>query len=184
MLRIEIPKSEIWDEENEEFIELKSQILTLEHSLVSISKWESKWKKPLLEEMTNKSITKEGLLDYFRCMTLTQNVDPRLYYAINKVTQDRIMSYINDGMTATTFSEVDGPKRKSTQIITSELVYYWMTAYRIPFEVQKWHFNRLMTLIRICNIKNQEPKKMSKNQLKSRNRALNAARRKKLGTTG
>lgn len=184
MLRLTIPETEVWDEVKEEFIYFKSQTLTLEHSLVSLSKWESKWKKSFLDRSEKKQLTREELLDYFRCMTLTQNVDPDIYYGFSDDIQMQITTYINDNMTATTFSKTEDQRGGPKQIITSELIYYWMTAHRIPFEAQKWHLNRLLTLIRICNIKNQEPKKMGKNQLRSRNRALNAARRKKLNTTG
>lgn len=185
MLRLYIPESEeCWDERNEVFVTFKAQTLTLEHSLISLSKWESKWKKSFLDRIEKEQLTREELLDYFRCMTLTQNVDPDIYYGFSDDIRAQILAYINDSMTATTFSKVDDQRGGSKQIVTSELIYYWMTAHRIPFEAQKWHLNRLLTLIRICNIKNQEPKKMGKNQLRSRNRALNAARRKKLNSTG
>ena len=184
MLRLTIPAAECWDERKEEFVNFKEQTLVFEHSLVSLSKWESKWKKSFLDAIEKKKLTREELLDYFRCMTLTQNVNSDIYYGFNAEIQNKIVEYIDDTMTATTFSNTDDKKGGPKQIVTSELIYYWMTAHRIPFEAQKWHLNRLLTLIRICNIKNAEPKKMGKNQLRSRNRALNAARRKKLNTTG
>ena len=180
MLQIDIPAGEFWDEINNKFINTKAMTLTLEHSLVSLSKWESKWCKPFLgkEEKTN-----EETLDYIKCMTLTQNVDPNVYLAISYDNLEKIKRYINDPHTATTITERPGAP-KSHEIITSELIYYWMISLSIPFECQKWHLNRLLMLIKVCNIKNAPPQKMSQRQLLSRNAALNAARRKKLHSAG
>lgn len=180
MLEIYIPPTELWDESKLEFIILKGQTLKLEHSLVSLSKWESKWHKPFL---TKQAKTTEETIDYIKCMTLTQNVDPAIY---NSITNDIFMEvnrYIENPMTATTFYN-DHSKGGGKETITAELIYYWMIALNIPFECQKWHLNRLLTLIRVCNIKNQPPKKMSKRDMLSRNAALNAARRKQLNTKG
>ena len=171
---------ERWDEMNEIFIEPKKQVLQLEHSLVSISKWESKWCKPFLSKDV---MTVEETIDYIRCMTLTQNVNPDVYNHITNENIRQVNEYIESPMTATWFTEEKNGKRSSEQV-TNELVYYWMTVLNIPFECQKWHFNRLLTLIRICNIKNQPPKKMSKKDIMSRNAALNAARKKQLNTKG
>lgn len=180
MYKLTIPKGEWFDERKQEFIENKNDIhLALEHSLVSISKWESKWKKSFLS--TEKK-TKEERIDYIRCMTLTQNVDPQVYYLISPIEMSKIDAYINDPMTATTFSD-DG-RKGGREIITSEIIYYWMTTYNIPFECQKWHLGRLMTLIRVCAIKNAPEKKMSAKDIMTRNRALNQARRAKLHTKG
>ena len=181
MLRITVPVSpEGWDEEKQEFIEPKVQVLQLEHSLVSLSKWESKWCKPFL---SSKEKTNEETMDYIKCMTITQNVDQDVYNHLTAKNIEEINNYIYAPMTATTFSE-DKNGKTNREIITSELVYYWMVALQIPFECQKWHLNRLLTLIRICNVKNQPPKKMSKRDVMSRNAALNAARRKQLNTSG
>lgn len=180
MLEIVIPETEQWDEVNQEFITSNRQILRLEHSLVSLSKWESKWKKPFL---SNKEKTYEETIDYIKCMTLTQNVKQDVYDHLTKENIDEINKYIEAPMTATHFYE-DKNNRPSREAITSELIYYWMIALNIPFECQKWHINRLLTLIRVCNVKNQPPKKMSKRELMSRNAALNAARRKQLNTHG
>ena len=180
MLRVTIPAIELWDESKEEFINTKGQTLQLEHSLVSLSKWESKWCKPFISKDTK---TEEEELDYIRCMTITQNVDPDVYKFIPNDIRKEIKEYINAPMTATWFNEDKKGKYDSEQI-TSELVYYWMIAQNIPFECEKWHLNRLLTLIKVCNIKNQPPKKMSKKALMSRNAALNAARRKQLNTKG
>ena len=180
MLQITIPAIELWDENKEEFINTKEQTLQLEHSLVSLSKWESKWNKPFLSKDTK---TEEEELDYIKCMTITQNVDPNVYKFIPLNIREEIKEYINAPMTATWFSEDKNTKSSSEQI-TSELIYYWMVAQNIPFECEKWHLNRLITLIKICNIKSQPPKKMGKKAIMSRNAALNAARRKQLNTKG
>lgn len=182
MLQITIPEKEFFDEKNNIFFTTKQTQIALEHSLVSLSKWESKWKKPFID---NKDLTNEQLIDYIRCMTITQNVDPIVYNGLTRENMEQVKDYISDTMTATWFNE-DKTKcgKKNTEAITSELIYFWMVSYQIPFECQKWHLNRLLTLIRICNIKNQPPKKYSKKETMSKNAALNAARRKKLGTTG
>lgn len=180
MLTIKIPKGrELFDEVNNEFITSKAQTLQLEHSLVSLSKWESKWCKPFL---TKDIKTHEESIDYIRCMTITQNVDPIVYRFITNEEMDQVNRYIKAPMTATTFS--NNKESINREIITSEIIYYWMIALNIPFECQKWHLNRLITLINVCNIKNTPPKKMNKRDIMRRNRALNEARRKKLGTRG
>lgn len=159
---------------------MKERTIALEHSLVSLSKWESKWNKPFLTK-TDKS--NEELIDYFRCMTITQNVDPNLYYCLTKQNIDEITEYINAPMTATTITS-RGPKRPNRELVTSELVYYWMVAFRIPFECQKWHLNRLMTLIRICEIKSQKPKKRSQRDVLNEYSAINEANKAKFKTKG
>lgn len=181
MLQIKIPLSqEGWDEQKQEFVEPKVQVLQLEHSLVSLSKWESKWCKPFLSK-SNK--TSEEILDYIKCMTVTQNVKPEVYDHLTRENIDQINAYIEAPMTATTFTD-DKTGKNSREIVTSELIYYWMIALQIPPEYQKWHLNRLLTLIRVCNVKNAPPKKMSKRDIMSRNAQLNAARRKQLNTKG
>ena len=180
MLRITIPSAELWDANKQEFVYTKEQTLLLEHSLVSLSKWESKWCKPFL---TNGTKTVEETIDYVRCMTLTQNVDPDVYRYLTNENVEQINKYIEAPMTATWFAE-DPTAKPNREVITAELIYYWMIALQIPFECQKWHLNKLFTLIRVCNIKNQPPKKMSKRDIASRNAALNAARRKKLNSNG
>lgn len=180
MLRITVPAVELWDEARQEFIQTKEQTLQLEHSLVSLSKWESRWCKPFLSKDEK---TTEQVLDYVRCMTITQNVNPDVYYRLSNDNIQQINAYIDAPMTATTFRE-DKTGKKGREIITSEIIYYWMIAYNIPPEYQKWHLNRLLTLIRVCDIKNQPPKKRSKRDIMATNAALNAARRKQLGTRG
>jgi hypothetical protein len=181
MLQIKVVLSpEGWDEKRQEFVDPKTQILQLEHSLVSLSKWESKWCKPFISK-TEK--TAEEILDYIKCMTITQNVKPEVYDHLTRANIDEINNYIEAPMTATTFLE-DKNTKHSREIITSELIYYWMIALQIPPEYQKWHLNRLLTLIRVCNVKNAPPKKMSKREIMSRNAQLNAARRKQLNSKG
>lgn len=181
MLSITIPASEEFDSSKNEFINRKEQTLQLEHSLVSISKWESRWHKPFLADKNPKS--SEEILDYIRCMTVTQNVDPSTYLYLTRDNYEKIQRYIDDPMTATTFNDMQ-QNRPSREIITSELIYYWMIAYQVPVEFEKWHLNRLLTLIRVCSIKNTPPKKMSKREIINRNAKLNAARRKALNSKG
>lgn len=181
MLKLLIPAGELWNDKTQEFVYLKEQTLLLEHSLVSLSKWESKWKKPFLSS-TDK--TEEETLDYIRCMTLTKNVDPHVYENLSADNIEAIKNYIWAPMTATTFSKEEPKGSLGREIVTAELVYYWLIALNIPFECQKWHLNRLLTLIRVCNIKNQPPKKMSQSSIMRRNASLNAARRKRLNTRG
>lgn len=180
MLRIEIPLGiEQWDESKQEFIEPKTQILQLEHSLVSLSKWESKWCKPFLSSEKND----EEILDYIKCMTVTPNVNQGIYDYLTPVNIQEIIDYINAPMTAATF-----PKEKinnaNREIITADIIYYWMVALQIPSEYRKWHLNRLLALIRVCNIKNAPPKKRSRNEIAAEYSRLNAARRQQLNTKG
>lgn len=180
MLEIEIPDAEFFDETNEEFVYVNGITLRLEHSLVSLSKWESEWKIPFLSD---KPKTVEQTIDYIRCMTINQNVNPLVYKLINNTHVEKINEYIADNKTATTFNESHSPKR-SREIVTSELIYFWMAQFNIPMECQKWHLSRLLTLIRISSIKNSPEKKMSKRAIMSQNRSLNAARRKMHHTRG
>jgi len=180
MLEITIQgSSELYDSATNTFYEIKGQKLALEHSLVSISKWESKWHKPYL---SNETKTLEENIDYIRMMTLTKNVDPRLYYLMTQENFDEISNYINDPMTATWFSKTND-SRPNRRIITSELIYYWMISLNIPMECQKWHLNRLLTLIRVCNAENS-PKKMGKGAEARQRAAINRARRNAHGSRG
>lgn len=182
MLQITIPESrDLWDEKKQEFVSEPEVTLQLEHSLISLYKWESKWHKPFYSK---EQMTSEQTIDYIRCMTLTPNVKPEVYYRLTEKNVDEIMAYIDDPMTATTFSMREERGKIRGEKVTAELIYYWMIALNIPFECQKWHLNKLTTLIRVCEIKNTPPEKMSKQEIMSRNAALNAARRKKLGTKG
>lgn len=180
MLQLTIPATEQWDERKQEFIQTKEQTLQLEHSLVSLSKWESKWNKSFL---SNHEKTYEETLDYIKCMTITQNVNPDVYSCLTSANIEQVNKYIQAPMTATVFRE-DKNGKNNREVVTAELIYYWMIALNIPFECQKWHLNRLLTLIRVCNIKNTPPKKRSRREIMSRNAALNAARRKQFNTSG
>jgi hypothetical protein len=175
MLVVNIPETEGYDSRKNLFYNVKSQTISFEHSLVSISKWESKWHKPFLEKSEK---TEEETIDYIKCMTITPNVSDDVYVIISRSSSilKQIKDYIDDPMTATTFSNINGPPNR--EIITSEIIYYWMTALNIPFECQKWHLNRLLTLIKVCNIKNSPSKKMPQKEAMSRQRSLNAARRR------
>lgn len=180
MLTIIVPEREMYDEKKNEFSYLPETKLALEHSLVSLSKWESKWKKSWL---SSKDKTNEEVLDYIRCMTITQNVNPTVYYALTEKNISDITDYISDPMTATTIRE--DPRRKSDhQILTAELIYYLMIAYGIPDRFEKWHLNRLLTLISICDIKSGPQQKMNRKEVVEFNRALNDKRRAKYKTNG
>lgn len=180
MLEIEVQGAEMFNEETNEFFESKSGTLYLEHSLISISKWESKWKKPFMVKSPEK--TSEEILDYIKCMTINKNVDPEVYLGLNAEHLRKINQYIDDAMTATTFPE--DHSAPSREIMTSELIYYWMFKAGIPMECEKWHINRLITLIRVFGIKDAPRRKMSKGEIMARNRELNAQRRKKYNTRG
>lgn len=176
-----IPGIELWDEGRQEFVNLKSQVLQLEHSLVSLSKWESKWEKPFFSK---EDMTVEESVDYVRCMTITQNVNPKIYDYIPAENMRQINEYISAPMTATWFSDKGKRSRANSEQVTAELIYYWMITLGIPFECQKWHLARLFTLIEVCGAKNQKPKKMSRREIMARNAALNEQRKKRLNTKG
>jgi hypothetical protein len=181
MLQITIPEVPGFDEKTSEFIIInKKQTLQLEHSLVSLSKWESIWHKPFI---TKTSKTSEESISYIQCMTITQNVEPEVYKYITQDNIREVTAYIDDSMTATTFSK-DANKATSREVITSEIIYYWMVALTIPFECQRWHLNRLLTLINVCNIKNQPAKKRNQRDLLASNRALNESRKQQYNTPG
>lgn len=178
MLELTIPETSLFNEADETFIKVKEQTICLEHSLVSLYKWESKWHKPFL---TNEPKTQEETQDYIKCMTITQNVKPEVYLCLTNDHIQKINAYLEDPMTATTIKErkKSSPTKLNGEQITAELIYYWMVALTIPFECKKWHLNQLITLIRVCNIKNEPAEKMSKRDVLSQNAALNAARRKR-----
>ena len=179
MLTITIPATEEFDEIKGEFVYVKDQTLQLEHSLISISKWESKWQKPFLGKQDK---TTDEIIDYIKCMTLN-NVHDNVYGCLSRSNISAINEYISSPMTATTFVE-DKNSKNNREVITAELIYYWMVAHNIPSEYEKWHLNRLLTLIQVCNSYNQPPKKMSKNDIIRNNDALNAARRAAMRTRG
>lgn len=174
----------LYDESTGEFIELKPQTIKLEHSLIALAKWEAKHHKPFLNDKYDP--TEEELIDYFRCMTITPNVPPELYYTITPEMFKKLQDYIQDSMTATTFGDRSlnkNAKQARGETPTAEIIYYWMISYNIPIEFEKWHLNRLLTLIRVFNVKNQdsESSKMSKKDTIEYQRMLNEQRRKMKG---
>lgn len=191
MLQIEIPDTELFDENSQTFSTIKGRVLNLEHSLISLAKWESRWNKPFLVEFSpdKEDLSQEKVIDYIRCMTIDKSVDDAIYNAITPTIFDQVVDYINLPMTATWFKEDknNGMSRIGRDIVTAEILYSAMIELKIPFECQKWHLNRLVTLIRVRSIREEEaanPKKLKKGEILSRNRSLNEARRKKLGSRG
>lgn len=186
MLQLIVPSGEYFDETDSSFVYVNEQRLQLKHSLVSISKWEAKWGRAFLSTTPK---TSEQTMDYIVCMTITQNVNPLTYSQITNAQIGEIADYINHPMSATvlpgetnTSTKIIAPVKQD--VITSELIYYYMTALNIPFECQKWHLNRLLTFIKVCSVKTAPKEKMSKGDLLRRNRELNKERQEKLNTKG
>lgn len=180
MLTIIVPGDDFFDEAKQEFVTQGDVELRLEHSLVSLSKWESKFEKPFLVPGQK---TDEEVLGYIECMILQPDFPPGVLSALSQDNLDAIEKYIESKQSATWFSEIRTAPR-SSEIVTSELIYYWLVVFNIPFEVENWHLNRVFNLIRICNIKAGKPKKMSRNEIAARNRELNERRKAQLGTRG
>lgn len=173
MLKIIVPGRELFDPKTSTFEYTKPVALTLEHSLLSLSKWESEWKKPFI----NQDHSVEEFDDYIRCMTLTQNVDQKVYSAIPQGIREEIQKYIDDPMTAAVIHD-DGTTRRNKKFMTADLIYYYMIEAGIPFDpCQKWHLNRLLTLIRIVGIERRTDNKMSKADSARHHAATNASRR-------
>lgn len=179
MLTLHLPEKEFFNEQTSEIFTMKAKTLVLEHSLVSLSKWEQRWQKPFLAKGDK---TRDETLSYIKCMTITQKVDPNIFTMYEEELREAVMEYIEKPMTATIINENDS--KINNDIITSEIIYFWMIQFNIPFECQKWNLNRLLTLIRVCSLKLQKGKRMSRSEIVKRNRDLNSQRRKKLGTKG
>lgn len=182
MLYIDTPEIEIFDESTNMFGIIKPQHLQMEHSLLSLSKWEARWR---ISFLSTKDKTEAQMLDYIYCMTINKNIDKRVFHALPKDCINRITHYIETPQTATTFRSDNQPFGKKgqrpvrQQIITAELIYWQMIVNGIPFSCEKWHLSRLLTLIRVCDIKNSTNKpNMTKAELIRRNAELNARRLK------
>jgi hypothetical protein len=180
MLTIEIPERDFFNEETCEFVVKPKVSFQIEHSLASISRWESKWNIPFLAD-TRK--TNEQMADYIRCMTVTKNIPEDIYADLPAEVHVKVSEYIRAPMTATTLPQ-DRGGRRNRETTTSELIYFWMVSYNIPLECQKWHLNRLLTLIQICNIKNQKPGKRNRQDLMAQRRSINASRRAQYNSKG
>lgn len=183
MLDIEIPGGEFYNQSTQEFIQIKGKRLSMEHSLISLSKWEARWRKPFLEDKPKTSAEK---LDYIRCMTITSNVDPLLYKCLSQANMMEIEKYIDTPQTATTIREYrNSNQRRHQPTMTSEVIYSLMIGYNIPHEYERWHLSRLLTLIKLREIaSNPKRKKMSRQEIFEQNRELNAARRAKYQSNG
>lgn len=179
MLTLNVPEIDLFNDETQTFTLIPAVVLELEHSLVSISKWESVWEKPFLAPEQK---TSEETFSYIEQMCLTPNVPSEVFRNLSHDHMRQINVYIDAKMTATWFKEE--AKRASREVVTAEIVYYWLVALNIPFECETWHFNRLITLIKVCNQKNSPPKKMSRREILNQNRQINAARRQQYGTSG
>ena len=180
MLPIHIQGGRALNSETNEIINVPPMKLKLEHSLISISKWESKWKKPFLDDTPK---TRAELEDYILCMSLSDNIDPNIVKFISKEDMTKIDQYIGDSKTATWFREKE-QESGSSKKITSELIYYWMIAYNIPFKCEQWHLSRLLTLVRVCEAESKGPRKMSMEETIARNKALNTKRRAEMKSKG
>lgn len=184
MLQLTIHIPERWNDQKQEFIPKEEKTVQLEHSLVSISKWESRWKKPFLSK-NNKS--EEETLDYIRCMTVTNNINPDIYQYLSNSDIDAICAYIDEECTATTVNYFQKNKQTNQQV-TSELIYYRMISLGIPFECQKWHLSRLLKLIDIFNAMSQKTQKNKSTavtaEMLQERAALNRRRRAELHSKG
>ena len=179
MLKLKIQGTEFYNESLQEFFTVGDTWLELEHSLQALSKWESKYEKPFLGREAHSN---EEILGYIRCMIISENFDESLFGCFTQENLDAVNEYINSAQTATTFSEL--PKRGKGEIITAELIYFWMIEFNIPPTYDTWHLNRLFTLIRVCGAKKTKPKKMNQKELAEKRQKLNAERKAKLGTSG
>src|SRR3954469_7080143 len=180
MLTITVPGQEVYDESTGLLSTVNDVHLELEHSLVSLSKWEQIFEKSFIGTETK---TNDELFAYMQCMVTTPDYPAEVWLRLSEENVEKINDYISAKMTATTFLDPPGAP-KTREVITAELIYYWMTVFNIPFECQHWHLNRLFTLIRVCNVKQSKPKKMSSAEASRQRAELNAQRRAKYGTSG
>lgn len=181
MLHITIKGQELWDSKKREFIYTKDTEIVVEHSLVSLSKWESIWQKPFL---STENKTREEFISYIKCMTITQNISDLVFNSITNDIIQQVQKYIENPMTATWFGKDKNQRPGPKKTVTSEVIYYWMVQAKIPFNpCEKWHLNRLLTLIKVCN-ENNNPHKQSKGEVYKSNAALNKARRERLHSKG
>jgi hypothetical protein len=181
MLTIKVGATEVFDEGTDTFRFEGGVELQLEHSLVSLSKWESEFEKPFLGDSEK---TADEALAYIRCMVVGENPPGDFLEELSSENMNEINAYINKKMTATWFSDATPQTKRNTETVTAELIYYWMSVFQIEWEAQYWHLNRLFTLIRIANVKQDKPKKMTRAEIAQRQRELNAKRRAEWGTKG
>lgn len=184
MLELHVPSREFFNDQNQEFIYTKATVVRLEHSLLAIAKWESKWKQPFLSQHKASSVTPAQLLDYFNCMLLEPSDEPNWLFALDENLVRKIEAYIKEEQTATTFYSLRKDKAKVKETITSEVIYYWMASLGIPFTCETWHLSRLLTLIHVGSIKSQTGKKMSKREIMETNHSLNEKRKRQYNTKG
>lgn len=182
MIHISMPAQEYYDEQNNEFITIPAAEFDLEHSLASISKWESMYEKPFLDNIEKHS--NEEMIYYFECMCLTPGIDPKVFKYMDQASMKKLEAYLAKKHTATWFNEAPGANNKSNSAVTSEIIYYMMVALNIPFECETWNIQRLLTLIRVINAKNQPAKKMNRVEAAERAREINRKRREELGVSG
>lgn len=168
----------MFDETTSTFKTQGDVVLELEHSLVSVSKWESVFEKPFLGDSDK---TPEEIYFYIKSMVLTPEVPEEVFHRLTEENIEAINTYINARRSATWFSN-DGPKGR--EVITSELIYYWLSALNLPFSCETWHLNRLLTLIRIADLKSSRPRKMSRSEAAQRQRQLNEQRKAQFKTRG
>lgn len=182
MLTVHIPDVELFNNATGEFSYAKGGTLTLEHSLVAVHEWESKWKKPYLSQ---KKKTREESVDYIRCMIVEGHVDDEALRAIPNDVMTTVDNYIHDPMTATIIhSEGQSSNSSNGTFTTAEIIYWQMTVLNIPIVFETRHLNKLLTLIKICSIKNGKPKMLSKQERYERNRKINEQNKKRYNTKG
>jgi hypothetical protein len=180
VLIIDVTLREGYDEKKKEFVPIESFTLEMQHSLATLSKWESFFEKPFL---SGKEKTVEETMWYVRAMVMSPNVPPEVFLKLSRENFEEINEYINASMTATTFHEATN-QAHSSEIITAEIIYYWMISLNIWIDCENWHINRLLALIKVCNLKNAPPKKMTRDEMLAQRRALNDRRRAKTGSRG